>query len=82
MGIGYRYELYTHCGPFEAKFAGAYWEAIPPPKQVVDLSDWGDPCQKGTMTRVSENEAVFEAEGSEARFTRRSAATGFLKTCA
>lgn len=78
----FRYKLYTHCGPFEATFAGEYWEAIPPPEQVVDLSDWGDPFQEGTMTRVSEDEAVFEAEGVEVRFMRRPGATGFSKTCA
>lgn len=82
IGTAYRYTLYTHCGPLEALFAGEYWESIPPPEQAVTPADWADPEQRGTMTRVSEDEAVFEAEGAEIRFMRRPGATGFLKTCA
>ncbi|WP_433604935.1 hypothetical protein [Prescottella agglutinans] len=82
IGTAYRYKLYTHCGPLEALFAGEYWVVVPPPEQAVTASGWGDPDQKGTMTRVSEDEAVFEAEGTRARLTRRPGATGFLKTCA
>lgn len=83
VGTAYRYKLYTHCGPFEAKFAGEYWESIPDaPGDAADRHGWNDPEQRGTMTRVSEDGAVFEAEGVEVRFVRRPGATEFLKVCA
>ena len=58
IGTAYRYNLYTHCGAGEAKFAGQYWEAAP--IEIVSNSSppgWSDPHQTGVMTRVSETSA-------------------------
>ena len=82
IGTAYRYNLYTHCGAGEAKFAGQYWEAAP--SEIVSNSSppgWSDPHQTGVMTRVSETSAVFEAKGQKRRFQLRPGATDFLRIC-
>lgn len=79
IGTAYRYEMYTHCGAREAKFAGEFWLAAPgsttPPA-------WDDPDQNGTITRRSVNEAEFEAKGYLLLLLRRPGATTFLRLCA
>ena len=83
IGTAYSYDLYTHCGAGEAKFAGQYWEATPTEGSAHSSSqEWDDPYQSGVMTRVSETSAVFEAEGQEKHFRLRPGASGFLRRCA
>lgn len=84
-GTGYAFDMYTHCGAREALFAGEYWEAVPTvpaPEPADSSSQWDDPYQAGTMTRVSETSAVFEAKGRQKHFQLRPGATDFLQTCA
>ena len=55
------YQLYTHCGIYEARIGNRYFEAVHP------LSDgqgnpppgWGNPYQQGTMTLLPPAGAVF-----------------------
>lgn len=83
IGTAYSYKMYTHCGAREAKFAGEYWEAVQNDvRQNNSPSGWDDPYQKGTMIRVSETSAVFEAEGKEKYYLLRPGATTFLQICA
>ncbi len=86
LGTAYAFDMYTHCGAREALFAGEYWEAVPatpgPTSEPANSpAGWNDPYQAGTMTRVSETSAVFEAQGQEKHFQLRPGATGFLRTC-
>jgi hypothetical protein len=55
------YDLYTHCGIYEAKVAGRWYLASPP---LTDgngnpPAGWGNPYQRGTMLLVSPAEVVF-----------------------
>ena len=82
IGKPYDYTMYTHCGAQEMKFDDRYWRAAPvgaPPANAP--FDWADPQQPGTVTLISESEAVFEAKGSEMRFVLRPGATGFERIC-
>lgn len=83
IGTAYSYEMYTHCGALEAKFAGEYWEVDPTNAQQTNSStSWDDPYQEGTMTRLSETSAVFKAEGTQKHYRLRPEAAHFLRTCA
>jgi hypothetical protein len=49
------FELYTHCGiDFHVDFAGSFWQWYAGKTGAV-----GDPFQKGTMTLLSDDAAVF-----------------------
>lgn len=85
-GTAYAFDMYTHCGAREALFAGEYWEAVPvahsPNSELANSPvEWDDPYQEGTMTRVSETSAVFEAKGRQKYFQLRPGATDFLQIC-
>ncbi len=64
-GVGYRFNLLTHCGIEWAFFEGRYWV----PKPEVDTpSDWAN-IEAGTMVLQRPGVAVFEADkGGGARF--------------
>jgi hypothetical protein len=72
------YNLYTHCGIYEAKVQGRWYLATPP------LSDgngnppsgWGNPDQHGTMTLVSAAEVVFTDQAGHRVVFRAAPATG------
>ncbi|WP_141485785.1 hypothetical protein [Rhodococcus sp. WS3] len=82
IGTAYSYKMYTHCGAREAKFASEYWEAVnTDARRNNSPSGWDDPYQKGTMTRLSETAAVFEADGREKRYLLRPGATTFQQVC-
>jgi hypothetical protein len=69
---GEPYELYTHCGIEWAKIDGTMWRARPA------LSDgsgnpppgWGNPSQKGTLTFVDTETAVFTSTAGTVTFHR------------
>lgn len=87
IGVGYAFELHTHCGGDEVLFAGEYWETATDRDEGADdgadgWTEWGDPYQSGTMTRISEDLAEFEAEGVRKQFESRPGATGFRQICA
>jgi hypothetical protein len=64
-GVGYRFNLLTHCGIEWAYFGGRYW--VPKPK-IEAPSHWAN-IQAGTMVLRRPRVAVFEAtEGGGARF--------------
>jgi hypothetical protein len=64
-GVGYRFNLLTHCGIEWAYFGGRYW--VPKPK-VDTPSHWAN-IEAGTMLLQRPGVAVFEAdEGGGARF--------------
>jgi hypothetical protein len=72
IGVRYRYVLRTHCGIFDAYFAGRLWRASPP------LSDgsgnpprgWDNPEALGTMRLVRADLAEFRQNAKlVARFT-------------
>jgi hypothetical protein len=72
------YNLYTHCGIYEAKVQGHWYLATPP------LSDgngnppagWGNPEQHGTMTLISAAEVVFNDPAGHRVVFRAAPATG------
>lgn len=83
FGTAYSYDMYTHCGAREAKFAGEYWVAAgTATPQDRSPSGWDDPYQKGVMTRLSETEAVFEAGDRDKHYVLRPGAAEFLQICA
>jgi hypothetical protein len=77
------FDLYTHCGIFEARVQDTFFAADQP------LDDghgnpppgWGNPYQSGTIT-VSGSQAVFQDNrGHTVTFHERTGATNFLRTC-
>jgi hypothetical protein len=64
-GVGYRFNLLTHCGIEWAYFGGRYW--VPRPR-VDAPSHWAN-IEEGMMLLEQPGIAVFEAdEGGSARF--------------
>jgi hypothetical protein len=65
QGVGYRFNLQTHCGIEWAYFNGRYWV----PNPMIDApSHWAN-ITAGTMVLERSGIAVFEAdEGGGARF--------------
>ena len=63
-GVGYPFNLQTHCGIEWAYFDGRYWvpkgEAVPPP-------DWAS-IERGVMTMADNDAAVFAGRGADVRF--------------
>ena len=79
------YLLYTHCGIDEARIGNRYYQAVHP------LSDghgdppagWGNPYQRGTMTLLSPDEAVFRDDaGHQVLFRLQAGARSFQHVCA
>lgn len=78
------YQLYTHCGIYEARIGSHYFQAVHP------LSDgqgnpprgWGNPYQPGTITLLSPTTAVFrDRAGHRVEFRLRPGATRFQHLC-
>jgi hypothetical protein len=72
IGFGYLYVLRTHCGIFDAYFAGRLWRANP---ALTDGSGnpprgWDNPEALGTMRLVRTNLAEFRTQDQKlvARF--------------
>lgn len=60
VGVVYPFDLYTHCGVLGADVAGVWFAAQPPRvEESGPPADWGNPYQRGTLTLVSTEEAVF-----------------------
>ncbi|MDQ5820058.1 MAG: hypothetical protein M3540_01275 [Actinomycetota bacterium] len=73
IGVRHLYVLRTHCGIFDAYFAGRLWRATPP---LTDGSGnpprgWDNPEQLGTMRLIRSDLAEFRARGKKlvSRFT-------------
>jgi hypothetical protein len=65
QGIGYRFNLQTHCGIEWAYFDGRYWV----PKPTIDAPSHWAAITPGTMVLEQPAVALFEAdEGGGARF--------------
>jgi hypothetical protein len=64
VGVQYPFDLYTHCGVLGADLDGSWFAADPP---LVDgygpPAGWGDPYQRGTLTLLTQAEAVFRYDG-------------------
>lgn len=58
------------------------WDAVTTGTPPVNPPfGWDNPYQKGTMTRLSETSAVFEADGVEQLYELRPGATSFRRIC-
>jgi hypothetical protein len=84
-GSAHPFMLYTHCGIDEARIGGRYYEAVHP------LSDgngnpppgWDNPYQRGTMTLLPPDEALFRDDaGHQVLFRLLSGARTFQHVCA
>ncbi|MFI9813467.1 hypothetical protein [Saccharothrix variisporea] len=79
------YRLYTHCGIDEAKIGDTYYEALTPLHDGAHNPPpgWDNPYQDGTMTLLSDTEAVFrDDKGHEVAFKARPGATAPKQLCA
>ncbi|MEV6878217.1 hypothetical protein [Amycolatopsis sp. NPDC051128] len=80
----FSFDLLTHCGVDEAKIGGTYFEAEHPivGPAVSAPAGWDNPYQRGTMTLLSPDTAVFHDDhGHEVRFRARPGATAFKLLC-
>jgi hypothetical protein len=78
------FDLLTHCGVDEAKIGDAYFEAEQPitGPAASAPSGWDNPYQRGPMTLLSPDTAVFHDDhGHEVRFRVRPGATAFKRLC-
>ncbi|MGX6607700.1 hypothetical protein ACWKSP_37080 [Micromonosporaceae bacterium Da 78-11] len=55
------FDLNTHCGIRYAKFAGRWWQAVPPRPDVTPGTGPGGVYTRGTMTLISADEARFDS---------------------
>ena len=79
------YLLYTHCGIDEARVGNRYYEAVHPLSDGHDdpPAGWGNPYQRGTMTLLSPDEAVFRDDaGHQVLFRAQAGARSFQHVCA
>jgi hypothetical protein len=79
------YELYTHCGIEGALIGSTYFVAETPLTDEYGNppEGWGNPYQKGTMTLLSDTEAVFTDKlGHRVEFRVEPGVTGPEKICA
>jgi hypothetical protein len=79
------YLLYTHCGIDEARIGNRYYEAVRPLSdgQGNPPAGWGNPYQRGTMTLLSPQEALFRDDaGHQVLFRLRTGARSFMHVCA
>ncbi|MCW2705605.1 MAG: hypothetical protein JWQ37_3600, partial [Blastococcus sp.] len=71
VGVAYPVDLLTHCGVVGTDIGGTWFAAEPP---MVDgpgnpPPGWGNPYQRGTLTLLAADEAVFRDDsGHEVRF--------------
>jgi hypothetical protein len=79
------FDLRTHCGIFEVKFEGRYYEAVHPLSDADGVNPpdgWGNPYQRGTMRILSATEAEFRDEaGHVVLFRLRPQATAAEHPC-
>lgn len=71
IGVAYPFDLLTHCGIVGANVGGVYFVAEQPLTNGPGgrPAGWDNPYQRGTMTLVSAQEAVFhDAAGHTVRF--------------
>jgi hypothetical protein len=69
-GVAYPVDLSTHCGVRGIDIGGVWFAADPPLVEAGGHppAGWGNPDQRGTITRLSETEAVFRDDaGHEVR---------------
>jgi hypothetical protein len=61
VGVAYPFDLYTHCGIDGADIGGVWFAPDPPLDEDASSwpAGWGNPYQRGTLTLVSADEAVF-----------------------
>jgi hypothetical protein len=70
QGVGYRFNLQTHCGIEWAYFNGRFWV----PRRTIDAPSHWAAITGGTLVLEQPDVAVFEAdEGGGARFVPASA---------
>jgi hypothetical protein len=82
--LSFGYQLYTHCGIYEAKIGNAYYVAVRPldDGNGNPPSGWANPYQRGTVTLASATSAVFtDSLGHRVEFRLRPGATSFLRVC-
>jgi hypothetical protein len=80
----FSFDLLTHCGVDEAKIGDTYFEAEQPiiGPAASAPAGWDNPYQRGTMTLLSPDTAVFHDDhGHEVRFRVRPGATAFKNLC-
>ena len=85
VGSAHPYVLYTHCGIDEARIGNRYFEALHPLSDGRDdpPAGWGNPYQRGTMTLLSPDEALFrDNAGHQVLFRARPGAKSFMHVCA
>jgi|SRR5580704_13499115 hypothetical protein len=78
------YLLYTHCGIDEARIGNRYYRAVHPLSdgQGNPPAGWGNPYQRGTMTLLSHDEALFRDDaGHQVLFRLRPGARSFQHVC-
>ena len=63
-GRPYEFDLLTHCGIEWAYFDGRYWVSTAP----VDVPSHWSGVERGRMTLVARNQAVFQGRGADAQF--------------
>jgi hypothetical protein len=83
-GLARPYLLYTHCGIDEARIGNRYYQAVRPLSdgQGNPPAGWGNPYQRGTMTLLSSDEALFrDATGHQVLFRLRPGARSFQHVC-
>lgn len=69
-GTAYPLDLYTHCGVLGVDIGGVWFAADPPLVEGAGNppAGWGNPYQRGTVTLLSADEALFTDEaGHEVR---------------
>lgn len=78
------YLLYTHYGIDEARIGNRYYQAVHPLSdgQGNPPAGWGNPYQRGTMTLLSPDEALFRDDaGHQVLFRLRAGARSFQYVC-
>lgn len=72
VGKPVKYFLFTHCGVESLRIDGRWWWAAKPlygdDGRGSPPDGWGDPYEAGKLTLNSEQQATFEAEGTQVKF--------------
>ena len=72
IGEPVEFFLYTHCGVESLRLGGQWWHAVEPlygdGGPGTAPKGWGDPYEKGELTRESEQRVTFESEGTDVSF--------------
>lgn len=66
-GKAYPFVLFTHCGIDYVDFNGSFWDVLE--KKYAPRS-LGNPSQRGTMTLIEEDRAMFKFDNGYILFTR------------